>query len=99
MTSSDTRRHRVIAILVLLGGLIFAGTLFAHGVEKADAEFLERTFEQISLGRRGWQIPGFVFLHRFFLDGSRCCSREAYRTGYPDGLTRHWTVQHATHLR
>jgi len=49
MTSNDTRNRSVIAVLVLLGGLIFAGTLFAHGVEEADAEFLERNAGQALL--------------------------------------------------
>jgi len=30
------------ATLILLGGLLFAGALFAHGVDRGDADFLER---------------------------------------------------------
>lgn len=42
MTLSCTNRRALTTILVLLGGLLIAGTLYAHGVEKADAEFLQR---------------------------------------------------------
>ena len=37
-----TRNRIVVAILILLGGLLFAGVLYAHGVEGRDAEFLQR---------------------------------------------------------
>ena len=49
MTSIDTKIRGVIALLILLGGLFLAGALFAHGVEKADAEFLERNAGQALL--------------------------------------------------
>ncbi len=36
-------RHKTLAgALLLLGGLLFAGVLYAHGVEQGDADFLER---------------------------------------------------------
>ena len=37
-----TRRKSITATMLLLVGLLFAGVLFAHGVERGDADFLER---------------------------------------------------------
>jgi hypothetical protein len=42
MTFQQTRRTAVAAILLLVVGLLFAGVLYAHGVEGEDAAFLER---------------------------------------------------------
>jgi hypothetical protein len=42
MMFAHTRRTTVTTLVILLGGLLFAGALFAHGVEQGDAEFLER---------------------------------------------------------
>jgi len=45
----STRRNIVTATLILLSGLLFAGLLFAHGVEQGDADFLERNAGQALL--------------------------------------------------
>lgn len=37
-----TRRRTLAGALLVLGGLLFAGVLYAHGVEEGDADFLER---------------------------------------------------------
>jgi len=42
MMFAYTRRKTITAAIMLLGGLLFAGVLFAHGVERGDADFLER---------------------------------------------------------
>jgi hypothetical protein len=44
-----TRCNTAIATLILLGGLLFAGVLYAHGVEGKDAEFLEQNAGQALL--------------------------------------------------
>ena len=49
MIFDRTRRNLVAATLILLGGLLFAGVLHAHGVEKGDADFLERNAGQALL--------------------------------------------------
>jgi len=38
----NAKNRFVATILILLGGLLFAGVLFAHGVEGRDAEFLQQ---------------------------------------------------------
>jgi len=37
-----TRSKTLTATAILLGGLLFSGVLYAHGVERGDADFLER---------------------------------------------------------
>lgn len=37
-----TRHKTLSGALLVLGGLLFAGVLYAHGVEQGDADFLER---------------------------------------------------------
>jgi cbb3-type cytochrome oxidase subunit 3 len=49
MIFDRTRHNLVAAALILLGGLLFAGVLYAHGVEKGDADFLERNAGQALL--------------------------------------------------
>jgi hypothetical protein len=49
MIFDRTRHNLVAATLILLGGLLFAGVLYAHGVEKGDADFLERNAGQALL--------------------------------------------------
>ena len=44
-----TRRRAVTAALILLGSLLLASVLYAHGVEKGDADFLERNAGQALL--------------------------------------------------
>ena len=49
MMFAHTKREIVTTMLILLGGLLFAGVLYAHGVEGRDAEFLERNTGQALL--------------------------------------------------
>lgn len=44
-----TRRKTLAGALLVLGGLLFAGALYAHGVEEGDAAFLERNAGQALL--------------------------------------------------
>ncbi len=44
-----TRRKTLAGALLVLGGLLFAGVLYAHGVEEGDADFLERNAGQALL--------------------------------------------------
>jgi hypothetical protein len=44
-----TSNKTLTAIVILLGGLLFAGVLYAHGVERGDADFLERNAGQALL--------------------------------------------------
>jgi len=44
-----TRRKTLAGALLVLGGLLFAGVLYAHGVEQGDADFLERNAGQALL--------------------------------------------------
>ncbi len=44
-----TRRQAVTAALILLGSLLLASVVYAHGVEKGDADFLERNAGQALL--------------------------------------------------